>query len=103
MLKKVRGDRLGTVEVTFELTRSVVAESAAVVGEFNKWSVEANPMERGDDGGFRTTIELEVGREYRFQYVVDGERWLNAWDADDYAPNDYGGEDSVVSTDEVGD
>jgi 1,4-alpha-glucan branching enzyme len=103
MLKKVRGDQLGTVEVTFELTPAVVADSAAVVGEFNGWLVEANPMERGDDGVFRTTIQLEVGWEYRFRYVIDGERWINAWDADDYLPNDYGGDDSVVSTDDVGD
>jgi 1,4-alpha-glucan branching enzyme len=103
MLKKVRGDRLGTIQVTFELMPSVLAESAAVVGEFNGWSVEANPMERGDDGAFRTTIQLDVGRRYRFRYVIDGERWVNAWDADDYAPNDYGGDDSVVRTDDVED
>jgi 1,4-alpha-glucan branching enzyme len=102
MLKKVPGDKLGTVEVTFELTPDVAADSAAVVGDFNGWSVDADPMERGDDGGFRRTIVLEVGRQYRFRYVIDGERWVNAWDADDYLPNDYGGDDSVVRTDDIG-
>jgi 1,4-alpha-glucan branching enzyme len=102
MLKKVLGEKLGTVEVTFELTPAVVAGSAAVVGDFNDWSVDADPMERGDDGAFRRTIELELGRQYRFRYVIDGERWVNAWDADDYVPNDYGGDDSVVRTDDVG-
>ena len=103
MLKKVRGDRLGTVEVTFELTPGVAARSAAVVGEFNEWSVDANPMQRGDDGVFRATVEMELGRQYRFRYVLDGVQWINAWDADDYAPNDHGGDDSVVRTDDVGD
>jgi len=89
--------------VTFELTPSVLAESAAVAGEFNGWSTDANPMERGEDGVFRATLELEVGRHYRFRYVIDGERWVNAWDADDYLPNHYGGDDSVVRTDDVED
>jgi 1,4-alpha-glucan branching enzyme len=101
MLRKVLGDKLGTVEVTFELTPAV-ADSAAVVGDFNGWSIEADPMERGDDGSFRRTIQLELGRQYRFRYVIDGERWVNAWDADDYVPNDHGGDDSVVRTDDVG-
>ena len=31
-----------------------------------------------------------------YRYLVDGERWENDWAADTYAPNDYGGDDSVV-------
>ena len=70
----------------------------AIAGDFNDWSVDANPMTRRPDGSFDATMVLEPGREYRFRYVLDGDRWVNVWDADDYAPNAFGGEDSVVRT-----
>ena len=43
----------------------------------------------------RTTISFRPG-VYRYRYLLDGTRWENAWDADDYVPNPYGGDDSVV-------
>jgi 1,4-alpha-glucan branching enzyme len=103
VIRKVRGEEPGTVAVTFELDPGVAATTVAVAGDFNDWAVESGPMERRIDGSFHLTVVLEVGREYRFRYVLDGERWVNAWDADDYAPNHFGGEDSVVRTDDVGD
>ena len=41
-------------------------------------------------------MTLETGRKYRFRYLVDGKRWENDWDADAYAPNQFGSEDSIV-------
>jgi hypothetical protein len=41
-------------------------------------------------------IELPAGRTYQYRYLVDGDRWENDWQADAYAPNDYGGDDSVI-------
>jgi 1,4-alpha-glucan branching enzyme len=102
VITKVLGDEAGTVAITFDLDPGVAADAVAVAGDFNGWSIDANPMARRPDGSFHTTVVLELGREYRFRYVLDGERWVNAWDADDYAPNDFGGEDSVVRTDDVG-
>jgi hypothetical protein len=58
MLEKVRGDQLGTVDVTFELTPAVVADSAAVLGEFNGSPVEADPMERGGDDSVVSTNDV---------------------------------------------
>ena len=102
VIKKVLSDELGKVEVTFELDAGIAADSVTVAGDFNDWSEDADPMEREPDGRFRKTFLLDVGREYRFRYVLDGNRWVNAWDADDYAPNAFGGDDSVVRTDDVG-
>jgi hypothetical protein len=53
-------------------------------------------MRRDADGGFSVTVELEVGRAYRFRYLLDGVRWENDWAADAYVPNSYGEDDSVV-------
>jgi 1,4-alpha-glucan branching enzyme len=100
-LRKRPGATPGTVEVTFELPSTVDATEVAIVGEFNDWSPDALRVTRGDDGAFRATVVLEAGRRYRFRYFLDGERWENDWRADDYWPNQFGGDDSVVFTDDV--
>ena len=82
--------------VTFSLPKDVGAESVTLCGEFNEWNQEANPLTHRKDGSFSSTLSLDAGREYRFRYWVDGERWENDWDADKYLPNEFGTEDSVV-------
>jgi 1,4-alpha-glucan branching enzyme len=84
------------VEITFRLPPDVDALSASVVGEFNEWNPEAGVMESRDDRGFETTLLLAPGRRYRYRYLLDGDRWVNDWQADGYAPNEFGGDDSVV-------
>ena len=49
-----------------------------------------------DDDGFVARVLLEPGRQYRFRYLLDGERWENDWSADDYVDNELGGTDSVL-------
>lgn len=91
----VGGAGEGPAVVTFRLPRSVGAQVAAVVGEFNGWSPDADPME-AEDADFVARIALEPGRTYRFRYLLDGERWENDWSADGYVPNVFGGDDSVI-------
>jgi len=86
----------GSMQVTFEVDAAVRADRANLCGEFNSWATDAHPMERKPDGGFEVTLSLEPGRAYRFRYLLDGERWENDWAADDYVPNEYGGDDSLV-------
>jgi 1,4-alpha-glucan branching enzyme len=102
VIRKVRGEEPGTVAITFELDPGVAANTVAVAGDFNDWAIDVDLMERRTDGSFHLTKVLAIGKAYRFRYVLDGDRWVNAWDADDYAPNHFGGEDSVVRTDNVG-
>ena len=85
-----------SIDVTFELPASVAADMVAVVGDFNDWSVDESPMKRTDDGSFRLSLALPPGRAYRYRYLIDGTRWENDWQADNYLPNAYGGDDSVV-------
>jgi len=84
------------VQVTFTLPGEVGADTVALCGEFDQWSADGIPLDRGSDGAWRTTVALEPGRSYRFRYLLDGERWENAWDADEYLPNGFGGTDSVI-------
>lgn len=83
-------------EVTFVLPKEAAGTSVNLCGEFNEWSITSIPMTREADGSFRATLLLEVGRRYRYRYLVDGERWENDWHADDYVPNEFSGEDSAV-------
>ena len=82
--------------VTFGLPPEVNAETANLCGEFNNWDVTSLPMKKLKSGGFSLTLSLEPGREYRYRYLLDGERWENDWSADAYAPNSLGSEDSVI-------
>lgn len=79
----------------FWLPAAVHAESIALVGDFNDWSTEATKMECDADGDFVVHVELETGRAYRYRFLIDGERWENDWNADYYAANGYGTDDSV--------
>ena len=88
--------RAGTIDVRFTLPAEVQAGTVTLCGEFNSWSAHDIRLERGGDGSWQATVALEPGRSYRYRYLLDGERWENAWQADRYAPNPYGGTDSVV-------
>lgn len=79
-------------DVTFRIPASA-ATSAMLVGEFNGWSTDATPMESTGDS-FEVTVPLAPGR-YRYRFLLDGERWENDWQADDYVPNEFGTDDSV--------
>lgn len=83
--------------VTFELPLDVNAETAFLCGEFNDWDKEALPMKKLKSGVLKVATTLETGREYRFRYWLDGERWENDWDADAYKPNEFGSEDSILA------
>ncbi len=86
----------GKARVTFTIDPQVGAQAAAVCGEWNGWSADADVMHRDADGGFSVTVDLDTGRAYRFRYLLDGQRWDNDWAADAYVPNDFGGDDSVL-------
>ena len=91
----------GTVSVEFKLPLDAGANSVAVAGDFNDWSKVTHVMHQGTDGDFSIVIALAPGRRYRYRYWVDDEDWANAWDADDYVPNAFGGDDCVLDLTDV--
>lgn len=82
--------------VTFKLPSEVNAQKAFICGDFNNWSKKKDPMKRLKDGSFSVTVTLDAGKQYRFRYLLDNERWENDWQADLYLPNTYGTDDSVI-------
>ncbi|MFO7678931.1 MAG: isoamylase early set domain-containing protein [Chloroflexota bacterium] len=97
MLKKSYSKTGGSCRVTFKLPAEVEAETAALCGDFNNWDPNDGPMKKLKDGSFSATVSLMPGSAYRFRYLLDGDRWENDWEADQYLPNSYGEEDSVVA------
>jgi hypothetical protein len=41
------------------------------------------------------TVSLPPGRDYEYRFLLDGSRWVNDEGADQYRPNEFGGENSV--------
>jgi len=85
-------------KVTFSLPESMTGSAGTVylVGEFNGWDEQENPMKLHKDGSFNLTLNLEKGREYQFRYLLDGSIWENDDCADKYVAAPYGGDNSVV-------
>ncbi len=98
MLKKRILQSGKIVKVSFYTARIKHAESAHLVGDFNNWNERATPMKPLKSGRFTAVVRLQPGRAYEFRYLVNGEEWHNEWDADGYAPNPHGSENSVVTT-----
>ena len=48
-------------------------------------------------GGFKTTVDVESGKEYAFRYILDGKTWVNDQEADDYKASEYGVKNCIVS------
>ena len=95
-MKKTYTKTGSSCRVTFEIPSELNAQEVVLCGEFNDWDQQKHRMKRRKDGSFSVTISLKPERSYRFRYLIDGERWENDWAADDYVPNDFGTQDSVV-------
>ena len=96
MLKKSYSKTGKVCRVTFKYNNPENAETAAIAGEFNDWSLTENPMKKLKNGTFSATLSLEAGNSYRFRYVLNGDSWVNDEDAHSYVANDYGEDNSVV-------
>ena len=95
----IETDRGLVVRVTFTLPNSIWADVIYLVGDFNNWDRTSHRLQRGRDGDWNVTIDLELGRSYQFRYLRDGDHWMNDSQADAYVANPYGGDNSVVVTD----
>lgn len=85
-------------KVTFSVDAELIegAKEVALLGEFNAWDPAESTMRKLKDGSFTKTIELEVGKEYQFRYLVDGNRWINDTAADKYTHSGVAAEENSV-------
>ncbi|WMN62161.1 isoamylase early set domain-containing protein (plasmid) [Pseudoalteromonas xiamenensis] len=83
-------------EVTFEHV-CPSAEKVELVAEFTGWEpIEMKYSKK--DNLFRLKQRLPIDKAYLFKYLIDGEVWDNDHAADDYIPNDFGTDNSLVNT-----
>ena len=85
-------------KASFYLPKEVGAKKAYLVGDFNDWNEKATPMTQLKSGQWKAEIKLDAGQEYQYRFLVNGSDWHNDWEADKYAPNPHGEENSVVVT-----
>lgn len=90
-----RRDR-GMVTVDFVVPAAVGGRFADLVAEFVAWVPLS--MDRRDDGSFHIAIRLATGERWRYRFLVDGDRSMNDWDADDYVIDEEGGCFSLLLT-----
>lgn len=97
MIEKKASPKGRSVRVTFSVPADKAQERAAVVGDFNDWNEEANPMTLDMKRGvWTTTISLKPDNAYQFRYRLDGKRWENDERADRYQSNPYFSDNGVV-------
>ena len=65
------------VTVTFVL-EAPQAKSVAVTGNFDNWSDQGIPLRKQGDGKtWEATVTLKRSLEYRYNFVIDGERYIS--------------------------
>lgn len=68
------------------------AQSVAVAGSFNSWKPEQ--ASTTGSGGWVKELTIGPGR-YEYMFVVDGQ-WMADPNAKEFAPNPFGGQNSVL-------
>jgi 1,4-alpha-glucan branching enzyme len=97
-LKKQFSKTKPVCKVTFTVDATLLdgAKEVAVLGDFNNWDPSETSMKKVKDGSFSKTIELEVGQEYQFRYLLDGTKWINDTEADKYIYSGVAAEENSV-------
>jgi 1,4-alpha-glucan branching enzyme len=96
MLKRRKISGSNTVKVSFILNADDPRLPASVVGDFNEWDPEADPMIRRSNGTFSAVVPLVADASYRFRYRSADGGWFNDDSADGYEENVHGSTDCIV-------
>lgn len=73
------------------------AEQVVVVGSFNDWNPEAEPLKKLKNGTFKGVLSLDKDASYEFRYLIDGS-YANEAEADGQVWNDFAGAENSVLT-----
>ncbi len=73
------------------------ASEVVVVGDWNGWDPLVNRLSDTDgDGIWEIEIKLQRSREYRYQFLIDGELWIPDPKAPLQIEDGFGGTDSIL-------
>jgi len=94
-----RGARkAGKLDVTLELDWPD-AKTVHAAGQFNEWKADDVELEKGDDGIWRATLNLDPGT-YTYKFIIDGQDWVEDPGNPDKVPDPYGGNNSLLTVGE---
>ena len=84
-------------EITFTMQADASqVESIAVVGDFNDWDPDRNPLlDENGDGLWTATLSLEPGR-YEYMFILDGQKWVPDPEAYRYVRDGFGNKNAVI-------
>jgi hypothetical protein len=90
-----RGASAVVVQLTFEAPR---ANAVSVVGDWNGWDPTAHSLSDPDaDGTWSIELRVEAGKEYQYQFIVDGEKWVPDPNAAIHVSDGFGGTNSILN------
>ncbi|HNW72030.1 MAG: isoamylase early set domain-containing protein [Bacteroidales bacterium] len=72
------------------------ASSVILVGDFNNWQIGETPLKKSKSGVWSATLDLETSKKHQFRYLIDGTKWENDPEADQFIPSGLGSENSVI-------
>ena len=72
------------------------AETVEILGLNSDWE-HSVIMSRKKDGNFTADVNLPKDSKHEFKYLVNKKEWINEPEADEQAPNIFGGTNSVIS------
>ena len=94
--KKIESNAMGEKflqrKIKFELS-APEAKDVSLVGNFNQWNTQANPMKKDKKGMWKATLPLETGR-YEYRFFADG-NWENDPSCWCWVANEFGGQNCV--------
>jgi len=71
------------------------AETVEILGLNSDWQ-HSVIMSKKKDGSFSADVNLPKNSKHQFKYLVDTKEWINDPTADEVAPNEFGGSNSVL-------
>ncbi len=87
-IKKQYPKKGSDCKVTFNFNHDVEnIKTVRVLGDFNHWDKNCEPMKRTKDKGFSQSVNLPKGQSFQFRYLINDSVWENDPESDQLVPN----------------
>lgn len=83
-------------KVRFKLAKPSLegAKEVFLAADFTNWA--PIPMKKLKDGSASLEQTVKTGCDYQYRYVLDGDKWVNDPEADDYTQTEFEGVENSV-------
>ena len=86
----------GTCKVTFTFPIVEGVSTIQVLGDFNNWDSSKAPKMKKSKSEYSAALDLKAGQSYEFRYLLDGVKWENDSNADNYVVSPFNGINNSV-------